>query len=78
MKAIVKNVRIAALVVVAALVAACASVPSGTEPAKGPNAAMRSVALPRALEDRILALDAENRWMSAACTTRRRSPRDSS
>jgi len=60
MKAIAKNVRVAALVVVAALIAACASVPSETEVAKGPNAVMRSVSLPRALEDRILALDAEN------------------
>jgi hypothetical protein len=60
MKAIGKNVRVATLVAVAALVAACASAPPATDAVKGPNAVIRSVALPRALEDRILALDPEN------------------
>jgi hypothetical protein len=60
MKAIGHNVRVAVLVAAATLAAACASLPPETDPARGPEAALRSVALPRALEDRILALDAEN------------------
>jgi len=60
MKAMRKNARAAVLICAATLIAGCASLPSDTDVAKAPDAVMRSVALPRALEDRILALDPEN------------------
>jgi len=60
MKAIAKNVRAITLIVLMGLAAGCATVSSENDLATRPDAVMRSVALPRALEDRILALDAEN------------------
>ena len=62
MRAIRRILRTTIVVAAVTLVAACASLPSGTDATadKSPHAALRRVALPASIEDRILALDPEN------------------